>query len=334
MRYPFVDGVEVYRNLMPNPSFEDNDAGWTAFAGSPTVERVGRPITHTELAGHYCLRIVTTEAGDSDVQGPEMEATAGLTYTATATMRDFEDSRDNALIFRFYDAAHDLIGGGHLGSYVMSSSDWTTISHTYEAPALTAYMRVLWRVHDAGIGEIHYLDTVSVIQTDEVLPYFDGNTQNDGLTYYRWLGADDNSASVAETPGAGDYLNPIMVFGPYVNEWEARTQSRSLLESTETRSVFIPPGARTGTFMMLFSTYAEASDAGVWFGSVGHYIFTGPEETGTGGYTIVDGYIVEIPATIDHSFDLDFVVTGGSIRLEQTEASVWQLTVPWREASS
>lgn len=122
-------------------------------------------------------------------------------------------------------------------------------------------------------------------------------------------------------------LTPLFVFGPYQNDREARTVVVPLMESSNVRVSYNYVGLRTGELMMLFDSYAEAVTGAAFFEARSTYNFDGP--TIGGGYVIVDGMVV-FEGEIDNTFDLRFVVAGGSLRIVQN-APKWELHVPFHE---
>lgn len=308
-KYPYTTPVEARRNLMTNPSFEVSDTGWAAFGGSPTVSRVTRPTGADPLAGAFSLRIQATTTSNNDVQSPQMPAAPGVTYTATGSMRSVTP-KNNALIMRFYNSSDVLIGTSVLGTYVMSSASWATVTVTATAPALTAYVRIHWRVQSPAVGELHYLDTVLVEASSTVQPYFDGNYPAAGQTRYRWLGAADLSASVAETPGVADTLAPMVdALTPYGMSRETRTVAQELMESSSVRVAWYAPGARSGELRIGFAHTASAMAGMAWFSTNSTF-------------------------NLDHSesyADMTFTVAGGDIRFERDEIVPVVLVVPFKE---
>jgi hypothetical protein len=103
-------------------------------------------------------------------------------------------------------------------------------------------------------------------------------------------------------------LDPLFVFGPYENEREVRTAVVPLAESSNVRVTYNYVGLRTGTFMMLFDSYAAATAGATFFSSRSSYSFDSTDDT----------------------FDMLFVVFGGGLRVVQN-APKWELHVPYHE---
>lgn len=122
-------------------------------------------------------------------------------------------------------------------------------------------------------------------------------------------------------------LAPLFVFGPYENEREVRTAVVPLAESSNVRVTYNYVGLRTGTLMMLFDSYADATAGATFFAARSTYNFDGP--TVGGGYTIVDGMVVW-EGVVDDTFDLRFVVSGNGMRVVQNTPK-WELHVPFHE---
>jgi hypothetical protein len=127
-------------------------------------------------------------------------------------------------------------------------------------------------------------------------------------------------------------LTPIMVFGPYANAVESRNVVRPLLQSSSVRVTYIPQTLRTGELQLLLASYADAVSGIAYFGEASSYQFNGPV-TDTTGYSIV-GNVIVWNGAIDDTFDLLFAVADGQFRIDQAEADMWTLTVPFKEIQS
>lgn len=260
LRYPFAAPVEVYRNLVTNPSFEVDLSGWTVFAGSPTIARV--PRTPTASSGDYALRLTAALTSNMEVVSAQMPASPGVTYTATGSMQRSTVGRNNAIQLRFYDASDVLIGSVFTGSQVMSTGAWQTVSSTALSPAGTAFVRVLVRTYAPAVGELHYWDQISLVATASVLPYFDGNTGYVGGMQHRWLGAVNLSASVAESPGVADEISPdLSIAKPFRVTRAVRSVARPLLDSSTVRAVLFEAGPRRGAMTTVWADSAAGMEA-------------------------------------------------------------------------
>lgn len=122
-------------------------------------------------------------------------------------------------------------------------------------------------------------------------------------------------------------LEPDLVFGPYQHEREVRNFVVPLLESSNVRVVYSPTGLRTGTLMLLLSSYADAIAAAEFFAVASSFNFDGPMIDG--GYIISDGMVVW-DGVIDDTFDMRFIAHGGSLRVVQNDPA-WELHVPFHE---
>lgn len=122
-------------------------------------------------------------------------------------------------------------------------------------------------------------------------------------------------------------LTPLIVFGPYENSYEVRNIARPLLQSSSVRVTYVPQGPRDGKLMLLFASYANAVAAAGYFAPAASFTFNGPVVTTT-GYTIVNNVVLPV-GDIDDTFDMTFIVTGGTVDIEQNE--LWEVSVPFKE---
>jgi hypothetical protein len=328
---PFANPVLIERNRIPNPSFQVNAATWEPGFGTPTLQRSS---AKGGFSGTHALRVYSASGITDDAEVPKeyIDVNDNVEYTFSVYVRAGTVARSTRVLIRFYDA-----GGVQLGTTVEGTAafddpdEWQRRTVTATSPVGSVSAAVIVRQSSSPIGESHYWDAAMLTTGDTAPDYFDGDTPRSGTTFYQWLGTPHESASVARGPGEGDSIEPLFVAGPYVNDVEARNQARSLLESSETRVVFVPSEATTGTFQLTFSSYAQANAARTWFTQESNYYYAGPTVEGTGGYAIEDGYIVETPAEYDTSFDLLFTVAGGALNV--TQNTPWVLTVPWVEAT-
>lgn len=123
-------------------------------------------------------------------------------------------------------------------------------------------------------------------------------------------------------------LIPTMVFGPYEQTRQVQNIVRPVMQSAEVRVAYLPTVYRSGEYMCLFDTYAEAKAAVDYFSAFSLYLFEGP--TTTEAMLIQDGgYIVEVEAgTPDTSFAMQFAVSGA---MTITQNGLWELRVPYQE---
>ena len=312
MRYPYGAPVEVGRNLVPNPSIEYDTSTYSVSAGAPTLSRsslVGA------FHGTYALRalITTTATNDIQIDYANITVLPNTEYTFSFYSRAGTNPRDVRALLRFYTAAGVQVGSTVLGTAAFNTNTgWTRYTVTATSGATAVRASPVLRVSAPAIGESHYFDGVMLNTGPAALTYFDGSFPSVGTTIYRWLGMDNASVSVAETPGAGDYLTPALsILKPYRVSREARSHARPLLDSAEVRGVLVPAGPRAGQLQALFSTPAAAMDALAWF-------------SGANVFQVVD----------EAYASMWFVAADGSVEFEYSEQTPGSLTVPFIETSA
>lgn len=289
MRYPFAAPVEVARNLIPNPSIEYDTQSYSVLAGAPTLSRsnlVGG------YSGAYALRALATTTATNDIQIDYAYITIlpNTEYTFSFYSRAGTNPRAITALIRFYTA-----GGVQVGSTVggvgtsNTNTGWTRFTITATSGATAVRASPIMRFSAPAIGESHYFDGMMLNTGPTALAYFDGSFNPSGGTYYRWTGFHDMSASVAETAGASDILTPALgVLKPYSLGREARSVTRALLDSSDTRTVLVPAGPRKGEMQLLFSTASAAMDAVSYFSGQRLYRVT-DEAHATMWFSVSDG---------------------------------------------
>jgi hypothetical protein len=167
--------------LTPNQADIEIDAsGWTA--GNATLARS----TTQALDGASSLQITATAAATATItMNPALAipAVAGNRYTAKANFRAATVGRTVQMQINFYTAGGAFISNNGGSGPADSTSGWVETVATFVAPATTGFVIVAPVVIGmGGVGEIHYMDRVSVVElglpTTTVQP---GGTPN-GLT--------------------------------------------------------------------------------------------------------------------------------------------------------
>lgn len=166
-------------NLVPNPSFETNTAGWLSINGtitrSTTQAYVGAAsLRHTAVAdGSFAAQTLTGRRG--------MPVTGGATYTAQCRVRAAATSRAVRIRMEWFDTAGGSLGSTPGSAVTSVSGAWTLASLTMSAPASAAYLSVWVEYGTApAAGEQHYFDAFMVEQAASVDTYFDSATPDAG----------------------------------------------------------------------------------------------------------------------------------------------------------
>lgn len=173
-------------NLVPNPSFETDLAGWgnsDVFLSSGVLTRV----TSQAFAGNAALQVVTA-AGTQDTSGAQAEVPgtfkAGTTYTFSVYAKGAVGGESLGFVFGSNNG-RDL---GYLGTQTVSA-DWVRYSVTWTPNADRSDVVCVVR-NDAATAATYYVDAVMVTQGPAAVAYSDGDTPG-----WVWNGTPGSSTS-------------------------------------------------------------------------------------------------------------------------------------------
>lgn len=159
----YVNGVVapiVIINLIPNPSFEVDTAGWAAESNC-TIARS----TAQASSGVASMAVTITGAGSggaitaTGVSG--MPVMTGATYTATGGFRAATTGRTCTVYINWYTSAGAFISNIS-ASVVDTTTGFSNPEVTGVAPATAAYASVATWVAGATAGEVHYVDAIDL----------------------------------------------------------------------------------------------------------------------------------------------------------------------------
>lgn len=175
---------EATTNVITNPSFEVDTAGWGAIGASTRT----RDVTQ-KWVGDASLKIAVTAASQGTTS-PSGAAAAGQSWTASLSRRftaagwavriEFLDSGMAQLLEV---AADVLLGNG-------TANQWKRASFTGVAPANTAFVRIRIYSTGADVKDL-YIDAVQLEQKDHATTYCDGSIGPG----YAWTGTAHASTS-------------------------------------------------------------------------------------------------------------------------------------------
>lgn len=186
--------MAIRKNLVRNPSFEVDLAGWISAINPATV-----PLSRTTsgaAAGSYALTISNSSASTMDastlagVNG--FPVTPGLTYTASGTV-----TTSAAISLRVYLNFYTSTGAVATAPFTATTTSASVplrISTKQVAPANAAFAAIMFRWSNAGAGSSFSVDAVLVEESTTLNDYFDGSSVKAGFTY-GWEGTAHNSAS-------------------------------------------------------------------------------------------------------------------------------------------
>ena len=206
-------------NLVKNPSFETNSAGWLAYDPSSTIVTSAAAaytgttslgVSHnTTTAGRLTATYGTTNAGLAT--NYSVPVTAGQPVTVSMYVNQGGSVPIDVFPMIFWqDSAGNFLSSVS-GTSVTTSTTWQRLALTAVAPAGAATFGIGARVTSTG-NNYFYLDAVLAEISSTVGAYFDGASTASGLTY-AWTGTPHDSTSQAFTGAEvkAVYNSPNMV---------------------------------------------------------------------------------------------------------------------------
>lgn len=197
--YESARSINIYldatrTNLITNPSFETNATGW--FAGANTT--IARSNTQA-YADDYSLQLTATAGGDVRAETAAAEdgfsAEEGQYYTFSAYVISPDAARSFSLGLTYYNVNALPVPEVFSAPVVASTSEWTRLSLSVQAPAAAATGQVSVQATGLGAGEPVYIDAAMVEPSEFLSEYFDGgslphadflwaNTAHESVSYY------------------------------------------------------------------------------------------------------------------------------------------------------
>lgn len=214
-------------NLVPNPSFEADAAGWAASLNCAVARSTAAAFT-----GAASLSLTSSAAGLMHCRtspATAMAVTPSVAYTASAYFRAATDPRSCAMYVQFYDASSAFILGAAVtgADFLDSTTEWTRASASFTTPSNAAYAEVFTMVRSTGAaGEVHYVDAVMLEQSAIVGRYFDG-----GSLDASWNGAANASPSTL----AGGRINKLFELDE--SEWHEVQWSGETLQGIDASAI-------------------------------------------------------------------------------------------------
>jgi len=172
----------IYTNLITNPSFTDGTTGWTG-------NNVTLSTSTTEhLYGVSSLTLTTTATSNTWAYTNSISVTAGETYTLSSYVLSATTTRNMYVQVTWYDASSTIISISNGTQVASSSSDWTRVSVTADAPALATTAICYVVIATPASGEVHYVDAVQFENSILATQFIDSYSQtqetditNDGM---------------------------------------------------------------------------------------------------------------------------------------------------------
>lgn len=199
----------IRTNLILNPSFETNATSWAPRVSAQN--NVSAVTTVGGQSGSAALRSVSITASTFGILHQQIAVTGGKDYTFSGYVRAASTTRLVTPTISWISASGVVLGSDVGAQVSETSTGWTRISVTGQAPvgAATALLQVLWNA--STVNEVHYFDAALFEQSSTLSTYFDGSIAASGSLSYAWNGSAHASSS-KELNTQLDYL-PI----PFTN---------------------------------------------------------------------------------------------------------------------
>lgn len=296
-------------NLIPNPSFEVDAAGWSKLGGAGTTAW-GRSTSYANV-GTASL-VVTTGANGTGGTGLSRTATgvsgipvtAGLDYTASAYFYRVNGASTNVATvgINYYNAAGTYITNSNANVTLTAATTWYRGTLTLTAPAGAVYANVELSMSGVTAFSTYAFDAVLFEQASSAGTYFDGSFTDTPVLDYAWTGTAHQSASTKSD------IPPVANF----------THVEDFLEATFT-DTSTPGGTITGwSWDFDDGTFSALQNPVHTYGAAGTYNVS-LTVTNAGGTStpIVKAVTVTAPP-------VELVIPGIHARLEvETSPSVW-----------
>ena len=192
--------VAARTNLVTNPSFEVDTAGWIAI-GSGSLAR-----TTSDSKIGAASALITKSSGDRVLirpgsGGQDPVVTAGLTYTLSAYVRVPAGNETTPLRvwLDYRSAANGYVGAfASITQNVTAADGWVRLSISGMAPALTTWVDAYVIQEGTGTaGQTWLVDAVLLEESATLNPYFDGTSKDGSIQTVTqvWNGTPDASTS-------------------------------------------------------------------------------------------------------------------------------------------
>ena len=242
---------EVVTNLMPNGGFTYSTTGWAAGTNISGITRVdtggGAWVLHAVLDSGVTL----SDNEKSYVNGPYVGIVAGQSYSIRVDVRtDVMTSGHSltpGLLYRWFNDSNVQIGADNVIDSSVTNGAWVQFWQLITAPAGATKLRFhpYMKHHGAtivmGSGWDFEVDSVSVVQSNVLQPYFDGDTPDTSSAVYAWTGTAGNSTSTRTSVGAVPYVEPDDLFIDITGGYNSFTIERKELDIGTLQGVIVDP---------------------------------------------------------------------------------------------
>ena len=242
---------EVVTNLMPNGGFTYSTTGWVTGTNISGITRVdtggGAWVLHAVLDSGVTL----SDNEKSYVNGPYVGIVAGSSYSIRVDVRaDVMGSGHSltpGLLYRWYNNSNVQIGADNVIDSSVTTGAWVQFWRLVTAPAGATKLRFYpyMKHHGAtivmGSGWDFEVDSVSVVQSNVLQPFFDGDTPDTSSATYAWTGTAGNSTSTRTSVGAVPYAEPDERFIDITGGYNNFTIERDELDISTMNGIVVDP---------------------------------------------------------------------------------------------
>lgn len=166
-------------NIVTNPSFEADLAGWAGAAG-PAYAGPTTFITTTAQAqsGSQSAQVITTTTIDSGVSFALSSLAANTTYQASAYLRGNSGGENVDLVVRDTTNSINYQPGG--GGFVTLTNGWVRYSFSFTTGAATSSQAYFFFGTHNTVSINFFLDSVQLVVGSTLPAYYEGNGGYDG----------------------------------------------------------------------------------------------------------------------------------------------------------
>lgn len=241
----------VLTNLVPNGGFTYSTTGWAAGTNISGITRVdtggGAWVLHAVLDSGVTL----SDNEKSYVNGPFVPVTAGQNYSIRVDVRcdvmTSPHSLTPGLLYRFVNDAGTQIGADNVIDSSVTTGAWVQFWRIVTPPAgatkirFYPYMKHHGPAIVMGAGWDFEVDSVSVVQSSVLMPFWDGDTPDTSSQVYAWTGTAGNSTSTRTSVGAVDYVEPDEQFIDISGSYNQFTIERDELDISTMNGIVVDP---------------------------------------------------------------------------------------------
>lgn len=241
----------VKTNLMPNGGFQYNTTGWTT---GQNIEG----ITRVDYSGAFVLHAVldngtTLSNGEgSYVSSPYVTGIEGgenysLRIDSRSDVMTDGHTLEPTMYYCWYDDTNTQIGSCTFVDSGVTDGSWVQEWRIITAPAGATKLRINPGMRHRGpsivmgAGWDFQVDSVSVVKSSVLMPYWDGDTPDTSSHIYAWTGTAGNSPATRSSVGAVEYVEPDEQFIDISGGYNQFTIERDELDISTMNGTVVDP---------------------------------------------------------------------------------------------